>query len=316
MQRSGGLLIYVTEVMMNVLVSGSSGLIGSALVALLESEGHDVTRLVRSKSTPHEKQVVWDPQAGSMDTDGLRGIDAVVHLAGENIAAGRWTTARKAKIHDSRVKGTRLVSESLASLGQPPTVLASASACGYYGDQGDKILDEQSGPGSGFLADVCRLWEGATKPAAEAGIRVVHLRTGMVLSSSGGALTKMLTPFRFGMGGRLGSGRQYVSWITLDDIVGAIYHCLVNESCNGAVNLVSPNPITNRRFTEALGAVLKRPTWFAVPATVLRLALGEMADELLLASTRATPVRLLASGYRFRYPELEAALRHELGKTG
>jgi uncharacterized protein (TIGR01777 family) len=301
--------------MMNVLVSGSSGLIGSAAVAFLQSEGHDVTRLVRSKSTRHEKQVLWDPQAGSIDVDGLCGIDAAVHLAGENIASGRWTTARKASIRDSRIKGTHLLSESLANLGQPPAVLASASAVGYYGNQGDKILDEQSDSGSGFLADVCRQWEGATKPAAEAGIRVVHLRFGMVLSPSGGALAKMLTPFRFGMGGRLGSGRQDTSWITLDDVVGAIHHCLVNESLHGAVNLVSPNPVTNREFTKVLGTVLKRPTWFAVPAAALRLALGEMADELLLTSTRATPTRLLASGYKFRFPELEAALQHELGKT-
>jgi uncharacterized protein (TIGR01777 family) len=301
--------------MMNVLVSGSSGLIGSALVAFLQSEGHGVNRLVRSKSTRYEKQVLWDPQAGSLDVEGLRGIDAVVHLAGENIAAGRWTTARKANIRDSRIKGTRLLSESLASLGQPPSVLASASAVGYYGDQGDKILDEQSDSGSSFLADVCRQWEEATKPAAEAGIRVVHLRTGMVLSSSGGALAKLLTLFRFGMGGRLGGGWQYTSWITLDDAVGAIRHCLVNESLHGAVNLVSPNPVTNREFTKAFGKVLKRPTWFAVPAAALHLALGEMADELLLASACATPTRLLASGYRFRHPELEAALRHELGKT-
>jgi uncharacterized protein (TIGR01777 family) len=303
------------EVMMNVLVSGSSGLIGSALVTFLQSGEHGVTRLVRSKSTRYEKQVLWDPLAGSLDVEGLRGIDAVVHLAGENIAAGTWTTARKANIRDSRIKGTRLLSESLASLRQPPAVLASASAVGYYGDQGDKILDEQSDSGSGFLADVCRQWEEATKPAAEAGIRVVHLRTGMVLSSSGGVLAKTLTLFRLGMGGRLGSGRQYTSWITLDDVVGAIHHCLVNESLHGAINLVSPNPVTNREFTKVLGKVLKRPTWFAVPTAALRLTLGKMADELLLTSTRVTPTRLLASGYEFHHPELEPALRHELGKT-
>jgi len=301
--------------MMNILVSGSSGLIGSAAVGFLLSEGHHVIRLVRSKTTPYDKKILWDPMSSRIDHNALNGIDAVVHLAGENIAAGRWTKARKIKIRDSRVKGTRLLSESLAGLAQPPAVLVCASAVGYYGDQGERILDEESANGSGFLAEVCRLWEEAAKPAEEAGIRVVYLRIGTVLSGAGGALAKLLKPFRFGLGGRLGNGRQYTSWIALDDVAGAINHCLMNDTLQGPVNVVSPNPVTNSEFTRSLGRIIKRPTLFAAPAMVLHLALGEMAKELLLTSIRAKPARLLAMGYIFRYPELEDALRHELRKT-
>lgn len=299
---------------MNILVSGSSGLIGSALVDFLASVRHEVTRLVRSKRKQNLKEIRWDPAAGNIDLAGLEGVNAVVHLAGESIAGGRWTKGRKARVLNSRVKGTRLLCESLASLAPPPAVLASASAVGYYGDRGEEILDEESLAGSGFLAAVCHEWEDATQPAARAGIRVVHLRLGMVLSGSGGALATMLTPFRLGLGGRLGRGRQYVSWIALDDVVHAIYHCLTYESLHGPVNLVSPNPVTNREFTTRLGAVLKKPTLIPAPAAVLRLMLGQMADELLLASTRVQPTRLSATGYRFRYPELDGALRHELGR--
>ncbi len=297
---------------MNILISGASGLIGSALVKSLSEAGHAVRRLVRRAAGPAE--VRWDPAAGRLDAADLEGLDAVVHLAGENIAAGRWTRRRKARIRDSRAKGTHLLSRTLAGLADPPGVFISASAVGFYGDRGDRQLDEQSPPGSGFLAEVCRRWEAATEPAAGAGIRAVQLRTGMVLASHGGALAKMLPIFRLGLGGRLGSGRQYVSWITLNDVAGAVGHVLLDETLRGPVNLVAPQPVTNRRFTAALGRVLKRPTWLPAPALALRIVLGKMAEELLLAGARVMPKRLLDAGYRFRHPELEAALRHVLGR--
>lgn len=240
--------------------------------------------------------------------------DAFVHLAGENIAAGRWTRARKARIRDSRVKVTRRLCESLAGLSQPPKVLVSASAVGYYGDRGEEVLTEESPAGMGFLSEVCRGWEAACEPAVQKGIRVVNLRTGMVLSAAGGVLPRMLLPFRMGLGGRIGSGRQFMSWIDLDDLVGVIFHALTCDTLAGPVNAVAPNPVINLEFTRTLGRVLRRPTFFCVPAWALRLALGEMADELLLASARVAPARLAASGYVFRYPELEGALRHVLGE--
>lgn len=240
---------------------------------------------------------------------GSEGPDAVVHLAGENIARARWSERQKALIRDSRVKGTRLLCDLLARYSPPPKALVCASAVGYYGDRADEILKEESAPGSGFLADVCREWEAATQPAVERGIRVVNLRIGIVLSPMGGALAKMLTPFKLGVGGTIGSGRQYMSWIALDDVVGAIHFALTNESLHGPVNAVAPNPVTNREFTHTLGRVLSRPTLFPMPAFAARLVLGEMADALLLASARVEPAQLLASGFTFRHPDLEAALR-------
>jgi hypothetical protein len=240
--------------------------------------------------------------------------DAFVHLAGENIAAGRWTAARKARIRDSRVKVTRRLCESLARLSQPPKVVVSASAVGYYGDRSDEVLTEESPSGAGFLAQVCREWEAACGPAVQKGIRVVNLRTGMVLSAAGGMLPRILPPFRMGLGGRIGSGRQYMSWIALDDLVGVIVHALTCDRPAGPVNAVAPNPVTNLEFTRTLGRVLRRPTFFAVPAWAARLAFGEMAGALLLASARVEPARLAASGFVFRYPELEGALRHMLGE--
>jgi uncharacterized protein (TIGR01777 family) len=299
---------------MNILVTGSSGLIGSALIPSLTTGGHRVIRLVRLQPGPGEEAVHWDPAAGTVDMAGLEGADAAVHLAGENIAARRWTDEQKARIRDSRVKGTRLLCESLARLAQPPKVLVCASAVGYYGDRGEEVLREESAPGSGFLSDVCREWEGAAEPAVPKEIRVVHLRFGVVLSPAGGALAKMLFPFRMGVGGILGSGRQYMSWIALDDAVGVIHHALTTETLQGPVNAVSPHPVTNREFTKTLGRVLVRPTLFPMPVFAVRLAFGEVADALLLASTRAEPARLLVTGYAFRYPELEGALRHMLGK--
>lgn len=298
---------------MKIVVSGSSGLIGTALVSFLTSGGHQVTRLVRAKTDSGAAGVPWDPATGAIDAGGLEGHDAAVHLAGENIAE-RWTPAKKARIKESRAKGTRLLAETLARLSQPPKVLVSASAIGYYGDRGDAVLREDSSSGSGFLAEVAREWEAATGPAGQKGIRVVNLRIGVVLSAKGGALAKMLLPFKLGLGGKVGSGNQFWSWIAMDDLLGIIHHALTTDALKGPVNAVSPKPATNLEFTRTLGRVLGRPTVFPMPAFAARLAFGEMADSLLLASTRVEPAKLNASGYQFRYPELEGALRHVLSK--
>ena len=299
---------------MNILVSGSTGLIGSNLVPFLQRDRHDVIRLVRSK--PGTGDIQWNPAAGQLDAGALEGFDGVVHLAGESIAGSRWTGEQKLRIRNSRVNSTLLLSQALARLKRPPRVLVSASAVGYYGDRGPEVLREESAPGRDFLAGVCREWESATEPAAQAGIRVVNTRFGMVLSPAGGALAKMLTPFRLGAGGVIGSGSQYMSWIALDDTVRAIHHALGSGSLRGPVNTASPHPVTNREFTKTLGRVLGRPTIFPMPEFAARLAFGEMADALLLSSQRVEPARLLASGYKFSWPELEPALRYLLGKKG
>jgi hypothetical protein len=299
---------------MRVAVSGSTGLVGSQVVASLSAAGHEVVRLVRRAPAPGEKAVRWDPEKGEVDAAGLEGLDAVVHLAGENIASGRWNAARKAAIRDSRVNGTRLLCDALAGLARPPKALLCASAIGYYGDRGADVLTEESSPGAGFLPEVCREWEAASEPAVRKGIRVVALRIGVVLSPRGGALSRMLPPFRAGLGGVIGDGRQYVSWVALDDLVGIVLHALQSGELRGPVNAVAPVPVTNRELTEALGKVLSRPTLLPVPAFALRLAVGEMADALLLASARVVPRRLEETGYNFRYPELGGALRHLLGK--
>ncbi len=304
---------------MHVLITGSSGLIGSALVPLLTAAGHQVTRLVRAVPPPHaEPWVRWDPAAGTIDMDGLErgGADAVVHLAGENLAAGRWTPARKARIRDSRVLSTRLLSEALTKLTRPPRVLVCASGIGYYGDRGAEMLTEDSPPGTGFLADVCRQWEAAAERAKQRGIRIVHVRTGIALTPAGGALAKMLLPFQLGLGGTFGTGSQYMSWIAFDDLLGAYVYALTTDALSGPVNAAAPNPATNLEFTQTLGRVLSRPALLAIPGFVLRLVVGELADEGLLSSQRVTPALLLASGYQFRYPELEGALRHVLGRPG
>jgi len=298
---------------MHVLVSGASGFIGSALVPTLTAGGHTVTRLVRSTPRPGQAEIPWNPAARSIGTPALEGLDVVVHLAGDNIAAGRWTAAKKASIRDSRVQGTTVLCEALAQVVKPPKALLCASAIGYYGDRGMATLREESPPGTGFLAEVCQAWEAATAPAVQRGIRVVHLRFGIVLSPAGGPLAKMLTPFRLGLGGVVGPGKQYMSWIALDDALGAIHHALSTEALQGPVNIVAPQPVTNQEFTTTFGKILRRPTRLPLPAFAARLLFGEMADALLLASTRVAPGRLVASGYTFHYPALEEALQHLLG---
>jgi len=297
---------------MDVLISGATGLIGSALVADLEAGGHRPTRLTRSPKEPGD--IRWDPLAGEIDASRLGGHDAVVHLAGESIAEGRWNQEKKRRIMESRERGTRLLAETLAGLPEPPKVMVSVSAVGYYGDRGDEVLTEESPPGSDFLAEVCKVWEAAADPAREAGIRVVHPRLGIVLSPEGGALGTTLPIFKLGGGGRIGNGRQWWSWVALDDVVGAIVHALENDAVEGPVNVGSPNPLTNAQYTRVLGRVLNRPTIFPLPAPAARLVLGEVADALLLASQRMEPARLAATGYAFHYPELEGALRHLLGR--
>jgi hypothetical protein len=295
-----------------ILVSGSSGLVGSALRPALAAAGDEVGRLVRPGTNAGPLDVPWDPAAHRIDAAQLERFDAVIHLAGENIAAGRWNEARKEAIRRSRVDGTLLLTRALAKLQTPPATFVSASAIGYYGDRGDEVLQETSQRGRGFLPAVCVAWESAAEPAEAAGLRVVHHRFGVILSQDGGALARMLLPFRLGLGGPVGSGRQYMSWITLDDAVGAIRHTLDSTSIAGPVNTVSPSPVSNRNFGRTLGRVLRRPAIAALPAFAARLAFGEMADALLLASTRVVPGVLQATGYTYRHPELEMALRHVL----
>jgi len=299
---------------MRIAVTGSTGLVGSAVVERLRKESHEVVRVVRSGRGTAERTIRWDPMKGSIEAAVLEGFDAVIHLAGENISSGRWTAARKAAIRDSRVKGTALLCAALAGCADPPKTLISASATGYYGDRGEEPLTEDSPPGAGFLSDVCREWEGACDPAARKGIRVVNLRAGVVLAAKGGALAKMLPLFRAGLGGVLGSGRQYVSWVALDDLVGIVLHALAREELRGPVNAVAPRPVTNRELTSALARRLSRPAFLPVPAFALRLALGEMADALLLSGARVTSRRLEETGYRFLHPGIEEALGALLGR--
>ncbi|MCC6441820.1 MAG: TIGR01777 family protein [Armatimonadetes bacterium] len=297
---------------MKILVSGATGLVGSKLTLFLTVGGHEAVPLRRGKAGANG--VRWDPEAGTIDEGALEGFDAVVHLAGENIAQ-RWTPEAKKRICDSRVRGTQLLAGAVSRLERPPKVMVSASAIGYYGDRGDETLREDSGPGKGFLADVACEWEAATTPASESGIRVAILRFGIVLTPEGGALAKMLLPFRLGAGGNMGSGRQYWSWVSMNDLIGSISHALATEALQGPVNAVSPHPATNAEFTRTLSRVLGRPAFFHAPALALRLVLGEMADALLLSSARVEPSRLLATGYTFRYPVLEEALRHALSTS-
>lgn len=299
---------------MKILITGSHGLVGSALEPALANAGHTVIRMIRPPMKPDEKKILWDPQVGYVDKDKLEGFDVVVHLAGENIAAGRWTVEKKARIRDSRVKGTRLLAETLSGLKHKPKILASASAIGFYGSRGTEVMNEKSSPGSGFLAGVCTEWEAAAEPAREAGINVVYLRFGIILSPKGGALARMLMPFKLGVGGKIGSGFQYMSWVSINDAVNAILYVLNNKNLSGPLNIVSQQPVTNLEFTTALGKVLSRPTVFPLPAFAAKIALGEMANELLLSSTCVIPSRLVRSGFTFKHNNIEEALRSMLGK--
>lgn len=295
-----------------IAVTGASGMIGRALCAFLESGGHEVRRVVRHE--PAAGEIRWDPDAGTIDTAALEGVTAAVHLAGENISGGRWTAARKKSIEESRTKGTALLANALANLRVRPAVLVSASAVGYYGTDPDVERDETSPPADDFLARVCAAWEAAAQPARDAGIRVVHPRFGVVLSPAGGALAKMLGPFKAGVGGKLGSGKQPMSWVALDDVVYAIHHALATPSIGGPVNVVAPAVVTNAEYTKTLGHVLHRPTVLPLPGPMVKLLFGELGDTLLLHGQVVRPRTLTESGYRFAHATLEDALRHVLGR--
>jgi uncharacterized protein (TIGR01777 family) len=295
---------------MNILISGSSGLIGTSLVRSLKISGNTVLSLSR---TPETYGFKWDPARGEIELPHNVNIDAVIHLAGENIARARWSKQQKESILNSRVNGTRLLVDTIISLQIPPRTMLSASGIGIYGDRHDVILDEDDPPGEGFLVDVAREWEAATKPASEAGIRVANLRMGVVMSKEGGVLTRLLPLFRCGFGAVLGSGNQYMSWVTIDDVVRAVEYILTNEDIKGPVNMVAPNPVSNRDFTKTLGMVLRRPAILRLPAWAIQAVYGEMGKELLLASTRALPRLLLSSGFDFQFPYLEDGLRYVLG---
>ena len=294
-----------------ILVSGVSGPIGTALLPSLKADDYEVTRLVRGPASG-DRQISWNPEK-AIAPESVSGFDAVIHLAGETIV-GRWTDAKKRRIRDSRVLGTRHLAEALAKTSSQPRVLISGSAIGYYGDRGNEILRETSAVGKGFLAQVCREWEGAAEPASQAGIRTVLMRTGLVLSGDGGALQRMLLPFRLGVGGNMGNGRQWWSWIHVQDLVGAIHHILKTAALHGPVNLVSPTPATNSEFTKTLASVLSRPAIFPMPAFAARLVFGQMGDELLLASQRVEPAKLNSSEYTFQHSDLREALENILKK--
>jgi uncharacterized protein (TIGR01777 family) len=299
---------------MKVLISGSHGLVGKALISSLVEDGHEVVRLVRGHKLG-QLEVEWHPEQGHLAPQQIEGFDAVFHLAGESIASGSWTDEKKRAIRDSRTKGTTLLSETIAQLSRPPSVFISASAIGYYGDRGDEELTEKSGPGNDFLASVCVEWEESTRAAIEKGIRTVIARFGIILDPKGGALAKMLTPFRMGIGGRVGDGKQWMSWIALDDVINALKFLLQDSAVRGPVNIVAPQPVTNAEFTKTLGRVLSRPTFFPVPAFAARLAFGELADALLLSSQKVDPAVLEERGFAPYWPRLEPALQHLLKVT-
>ena len=296
---------------MKVLITGASGLIGKVLQRSFDEKGYEL--LLASRSEPKDgRHIKWDPDSGFADADlpRLEGLDAVVHLAGENVSGLRWTEEKKKAIRDSRVFGTRSMIETFDKLRDKPKVFVSGSAIGFYGDRGDEMMTESSAAGKTFLAETCKEWEGESRRAEELGIRTVLLRTGIVLSKDGGALAAMITPFKLGVGGVVGSGKQWMSWISLDDVVGVINFALENESVRGAVNVVAPNPVTNEKFTKTLGSVLYRPTFLPLPQFAVQMGFGEMGDALLLDSTRVVPKRLLDAGYEFRFTDLKPALEH------
>ena len=295
---------------MRIVVAGASGLVGSVLVPKLVGERAEVTRLVRSAAGPGE--IEWHPDRGTIDAPSLEGFNAIINLAGDGIANGRWTEDKKRRILESRVNGTRLLSETMAKLSPKPATFINASAIGFYGSRGEELVDEGSGPGEGFLANVCREWESATAPAEQAGIRVVKLRLGVILTRDGGIMGSMLQPFKLGLGGKVGAGKQVISWVAMEDVVAAISFILYHETLRGPINVVAPRPVTNEEFTKTLGRVLSRPTFMAMPAFAARLAFGEMADEMMLSSTRVAGKVLNDAGFKFRYPELEGAVRELL----
>jgi uncharacterized protein len=301
---------------MKILVVGSRGLVGTDLVSFLKHQGHEVVRLSRSKKASDTEEVItWDPDSGCVNEADFEGFDAVINLAGENIASKRWTPAQKEEIKQSRVDSTSLIANALAKVKNPPRVFVCASATGFYGDRPDEVLNENSVAVKGdFLSETCVAWEAACKPAADVGIRVVNARFGIILSPKGGAMAKLLLPFQLGLGGQIGNGEQVMSWIALDDVVYALNYVAQNETISGPVNFTSPNPVTNLEFTKALGKVLQRPTIFPVPSFGAKLVFGEMADALLLSSQKVKPTKLESSGYEFAYADLELAFRHLLGK--
>lgn len=305
---------YRTKPRLRIILSGSSGLIGSALAAFLTSGGHRVDRLVRRQPAPGSTDIFWDPARATLDPEAVEGADAVIHLAGETIAGGRWTPKRKATILQSRVLGTKLISETLTRLTEPPKLLISASAIGYYGDRGAQQLTESSAAGSGFVSQVCQAWEDAAKPVTSKGIRLVKLRTGIVLTTAGGALSKMLPPFRVGLGGPIGRGRHYMSWISLDDWIGIVNHLLFDATVEGPVNVVAPESVLNSEFTQILGSTIGLPALLPVPPCAIRFAFGQMGEEILLSSARVIPAKMLQAGYQYLTPSLGPALAFELGK--
>lgn len=305
---------FASQPRQRIAITGSTGLIGTALKAFLTTGGHTVLPVVRQKPAD-EGSIYWKPSSGEIDAEAFEGVDVVIHLAGAGVADKRWDEAHKKLVLESRTQGTRLLAQTLANLKKKPRVFLSASAIGYYGDRGDELLTEQSTSGEDFLSSVCSQWEQAAQPAKDAGIQVIHPRIGLVLAAQGGLLGPMLTPFKAGLGGKIGDGKQYMSWIALDDVLGALYHLMFQPELEGPVNLVAPNPVTNAQFTKALGATLNRPTFMTVPAFAIRAAMGEeMANSTALISQRVRPSVLELSGFKYFYPELKAALAHELGK--
>lgn len=294
---------------MKILMAGSSGLVGNALRSAWNSQGVEVRRLLRGKGSAGPDALYWDPSEGVIDRGSLDAVDVVVNLAGENVASGRWTQARKRLIRESRIQSTQLLARAFQGTKHPPKLLVSASAIGVYGDSGEEWVTEDSPPGEGFLSQVCVDWEAAAQPAIVAGVRCVFLRFGIVLSPQGGALSRMLPLFRMGLGGVLGRGAQWMSWVGMEDLIAAVDHVIRDETLRGPINVVAPTPVTNREFTQALSRKLRRPAVFPAPAWALRLAFGDMADEALLASCRARPQRLLQSGFKFQQPDLEGWMR-------